>query len=128
MAMVVGRRVLGAYVSALCGGSGLDRKDTAGADEVGDEDWRKAGEETFKSESGEELRKEVVEGVLGEGGMSGWCDEQVSFPIRPYVVSFKLNFQTTILRQLYAHLLEAEEDWLGAARALMQIPLEGGSR
>ena len=36
--------------------------------------------------------------------------------------------QTTVLRHLLSHLLQAEEDWEGAARALMQIPLEGGSR
>lgn len=36
--------------------------------------------------------------------------------------------KTTILRHLLSHILAAEEDWLGAAQALMKIPLEGGSR
>lgn len=39
-----------------------------------------------------------------------------------------LSWQTTTLRHLQAELLEADEDWAGAARALARIPLEGGSR
>ncbi|EIW65430.1 hypothetical protein TREMEDRAFT_17489, partial [Tremella mesenterica DSM 1558] len=36
--------------------------------------------------------------------------------------------QTTVLRYLHAHLLQEEEDWEGAAKVLMNIPLEGGTR
>lgn len=36
--------------------------------------------------------------------------------------------QTIVLRRLQAHLLQKQEDWVGAATALKQIPLEGTSR
>lgn len=82
MALVVGRRVLGAFVIALCAGSGLDPKyyrgaegEEAGGDEVR---WEELGTKGFEGEEGGERRREVVEGVLGGGGAAGWCDEQVS--------------------------------------------------
>ncbi|WVR09684.1 hypothetical protein IAU60_006759 [Kwoniella sp. DSM 27419] len=114
-AMVVGRRVLGAFVTAMCGGTSLERKGTAALaqDEEGSADvnsWEEAGKAAFSGEHGAEVRRDVVEGVLA-GGTNGWCDEQ-----------------TAVLRHLYSHLLSLEEDWLGAAKALMQIPLEGTSR
>ncbi|WWC95077.1 hypothetical protein V866_001929 [Kwoniella sp. B9012] len=116
MAMVVGRRVLGSYVIALCAGTSMDKKGTSAIplDEELSNDQAKyedLGERAFKSENGEEIRRDVVEGVLSGGGLSGWCDEQ-----------------TTVLRHLYSHLLTIEDDFLGAAKALMQIPLEGTSR
>ncbi|WWD19908.1 hypothetical protein CI109_104377 [Kwoniella shandongensis] len=116
MATVVGRRVLGAYVTALCAGTTLPRTGTAALslDEEGSSDvekWDAIGKEAFNGTKGEEVRRDVVEGVLGQGGISGWCDEQI-----------------TVLRHLHSHLLQLEEDWLGAAKALMQIPLEGTSR
>lgn len=33
-----------------------------------------------------------------------------------------------MLRRLQSHILQKQEDWLGAARALMAIPLEGNTR
>ncbi|KAI9634212.1 putative COP9 signalosome complex subunit 4 [Dioszegia hungarica] len=114
MTMVVGRRVLGAYVMALCGGSTISEKDKkiSGGDEGGDESkWEEAGKAAFQGEKGEDVRREVVEGVLDAPGMAGWCDEQ-----------------TTVLRKLYSEILQSDEDWIGAARALIKIPLEGGSR
>jgi COP9 signalosome complex subunit 4 len=81
MTMVVGRRVLGAYVMALCGGSTISEKDKkiSGGDEGGDESkWEEAGKAAFQGEKGEDVRREVVEGVLDAPGMAGWCDEQVS--------------------------------------------------
>ncbi|WWC64888.1 uncharacterized protein I303_107502 [Kwoniella dejecticola CBS 10117] len=116
MAMVVGRRVLGSYVIALCAGTSMDTTGTASItlDDEGsgeNQQFMQAGINAFKSSEGEEVRRDVVEGVLAGGNLSGWCEEQ-----------------TTVLRHLYAHLLQLEEDWLGAAKALMQIPLEGGSR
>ncbi|WWC92001.1 uncharacterized protein L201_006955 [Kwoniella dendrophila CBS 6074] len=114
--MVVGRRVLGLYVISLCSGTSMEKKGTASIslDEEGINDksrYEDLGTQAFKGEKGEEIRRDVVEGVLSGGGLSGWCDEQ-----------------TTVLRHLHSHLLQLEEDWLGAARALMQIPLEGTSR
>ncbi|WVQ94980.1 hypothetical protein IAU59_002072 [Kwoniella sp. CBS 9459] len=116
MAMVVGRRVLGAYVTALSAGTTLERTGTAALslDEEGAEDapqWEQLGQKAFGGEPGAEIRRDVVDRVLGGGSTSGWCDEQ-----------------TTVLRHLQSHLLQLEEDWLGAAKALMQIPLEGSSR
>jgi COP9 signalosome complex subunit 4 len=86
MAMVVGRRVLGAFVIALAAGSGLPKnKSTAlTTDEEGSADistWEKLGDESFSGEKGEEIRMEVVEGVLQAGGISGWCEEQVSYDL-----------------------------------------------
>jgi hypothetical protein len=40
----------------------------------------------------------------------------------------KLISQTTVLRKLYSHILLVDEDFIGAARALIRIPMEGGSR
>jgi COP9 signalosome complex subunit 4 len=80
--MVVGRRVLGAYVMALCGGGGLAEKDkriSGGGEEGGDEiKWEDEGRAAFSGEKGEEVRREVVKGVLEAQGMAGWCEEQVS--------------------------------------------------
>jgi COP9 signalosome complex subunit 4 len=79
MATVVGRRVLGAYVSAMTGGSGMEKiKSNDGESEGDDVEWEKAGEKAFVGEEGGELRKGVVEGVLAGGAGGGWCDEQVS--------------------------------------------------
>ncbi|WVW86469.1 hypothetical protein I302_108517 [Kwoniella bestiolae CBS 10118] len=116
MAMVVGRRVLGSYVISLCAGTSMEKKGTSALpldeDLTNDQPrLEELGQEAFSGEKGEEVRRDVVEGVLGGGGLSGWCDEQ-----------------TTVLRHLHSHLLQLEEDWLGAAKALMQIPLEGTSR
>jgi COP9 signalosome complex subunit 4 len=81
MATVVGRRVLGSFVTALCGGSGMDKLHSAsgGEEAVGDdENWEKFGLEGFQREEGRDVRKSVVEGVLAGGAAGGWCDEQVS--------------------------------------------------
>lgn len=76
MAMVVGRRVLGAFVAALCAGSGLDN--VPAAEDAGDVDWVQLGEQAFTG-TGEDVRSDVVRGVLDEEGMGGWCEEQVRF-------------------------------------------------
>jgi len=79
--MVVGRRVLGDFVSALCGGTDLQKKQSGSGDDVEEEaHWAKTGEEVFEGENGAEIRREVVEGVLA-GALAGWCEEQVR-PIR----------------------------------------------
>lgn len=114
--MASGRRVLEAFVTALSGGSGFDKKSVPGitsSDLSGEETaaWAGAGEEALKGEEGEEARSKVVEGVLEGGVQAGWSDEQV-----------------VVLRFLNSHLLQKEEDWLGAARALTKIPLDGTSR
>jgi COP9 signalosome complex subunit 4 len=73
--MVVGRRVLGDFVSALCGGTDMQKK--ASGDDVEEEaQWAKIGKDVFEGEKGGEIRREVVEGVLA-GGLAGWCEEQV---------------------------------------------------
>lgn len=129
--MVVGRRVLGAYVMALCGGSGMSEQDqrvSGGEDNEDVEKWEEQGKQAFKGEKGEEVRREAVEGVLGAQGMAGWCDEQVSSTCLHIIQYQELKCQTTVLRRLHAHILQQEEDWVGAARALTKIPLEGGSR
>ncbi|OWZ63432.1 COP9 signalosome complex subunit 4 [Cryptococcus neoformans] len=113
--IIVGRRILGAYLVALLAGTTVAQKGTAKVplDEEGQADeaeWVALGKAAFSGEKGEEARRDVVEGVLAAGS-SGWCDEQI-----------------TVLRHLYSHLLMLEEDWEGAARALMPIQLEGGSR
>lgn len=81
--MVVGRRVLGAFVTALCAGSGLPEPSRIRSNEVDEADddakWEKMGREAFAGEQGEDKRREVVEGVLSGGPTGGWCDEQVSF-------------------------------------------------
>lgn len=80
MATVVGRRVLGAFVIALCAGSGISKRTpmSGEAEDGGDEEkWEGMGREAFPGEKGAEMRRDVVEGVL-EGGGTGWCDEQVS--------------------------------------------------
>lgn len=46
-----------------------------------------------------------------EPDLAGWCEEQ-----------------TTTLRHALSLIRQKEEDWYGAARALMNIPLEGGGR
>jgi COP9 signalosome complex subunit 4 len=75
--MVVGRTVLGAYVSALTGGVELAKPSSG--DNVGeDKKWSDIGSEVFKGQDGSERRKEVVEGVLTPGGLASWCEEQVS--------------------------------------------------
>jgi COP9 signalosome complex subunit 4 len=82
MALVVGRRVLGAFVIALSAGSGLEPKYYRGAEgeEAGGDEarWEELGAKGFEGEEGGERRREVVEGVLGGSGAAGWCDEQVS--------------------------------------------------
>lgn len=124
--MVVGRRVLGAYVNALAGGTGLKGKPSG--DDVEDEaKWAKIGEEAFKGESGAEQRGAIVEALLSAEGLAGWCEEQVSgrrFSDR----GCQLMAQITTLRHLQSELLQADEEWAAAARALARIPLEGGSR
>jgi hypothetical protein len=76
--MVVGRRVLGDFVSALCAGTELQRKTNGSEDDVEEEaQWAKVGEEAFRGEKGGETRQEIVEGVLSGGGLAGWCEEQV---------------------------------------------------
>ncbi|KAL7420467.1 hypothetical protein Q5752_004417 [Cryptotrichosporon argae] len=108
MAMVVGRRVLGSLVIALAAGTGVDR---APAEDVEDAaKWAALGQQAFATDAGAEVRRDAVDGIF-EAETSGWCDEQ-----------------TTTLRHLQSHLLATEEDWVGAARALQRIPLEGGSR
>ena len=130
-AIAVGRRALGAYAAALCGGSGLEDKYTSLlVDGVGKEDHEKygaLGAATFASESGREARSEVLEGLELSSLRSGWHDEQVGW--QPSLQSRRgLIPQTTVLRHLQAHLLQQEEDWLAAARVLMTVPLEGTSR
>lgn len=101
--MVVGRRVLGAFVLAITAGLGLEADDKDGDKAK----WESAGG-VFKDR--EDARKAVIEGVL-EGESSGWCEEQ-----------------TTLLRRAQSIILQNEEDWSGAADALIRIPLDGGSR
>jgi COP9 signalosome complex subunit 4 len=112
MAMVVGRRVLGSYVAALCGGSGLNASGkevdptdisagAAGSVTSGDEEWWKKGEEVFIGDEGEELRKAVVEGVLNPGGMTGWCDEQVSGASQPSLAMLWCGGTSSSARQQY---------------------------
>ena len=88
--MAVGRRVLDSYVLALCAGSGFDIKSVSGytpaEDAVNEQDishWTSLGTSAFATERGEEVRKEVVEGVVEGGASAGWCDEQVSGLIEP---------------------------------------------
>lgn len=103
MAMVVGRRVLSTYVTALAAGL-----DVATDDEAEDKErWTELGTAAFGDE---DLHKAVIVGIL-DGDLAGWCEEQ-----------------TTALRHALSQLLQAEEDWLGAARALMKIPMDGSSR
>ncbi|ORX40506.1 putative COP9 signalosome complex subunit 4 [Kockovaella imperatae] len=106
--MVTARRVFDSLVLVLCAGTPLQ---TVKATEGEDEKWLEKGKNAFAGENGHELRREAVEGVREAGQGVTWCDEQM-----------------TTLSRLEAHLLEQEEDWLGAARALIRIPLEGTSR
>lgn len=83
--MAVGRRILDSYVLALCAGSGFDIKSVAGytpaEDAVNEQDishWTSLGTSAFGTDRGEEVRKDVVEGVVDGGASAGWCDEQVS--------------------------------------------------
>jgi hypothetical protein len=78
--MVVGRRVLGDFVSALCGGSELAKKQSGGDEE--EQKWAVTGKEVFDTEEGKAIRQEVVEGVLTPGGLAGWCEEQVRYEAR----------------------------------------------
>ncbi|WOO80576.1 COP9 signalosome complex subunit 4 [Vanrija pseudolonga] len=104
MAMVVGRRVLGDYVAALA--AGTDYRPTLAAEADDDRaKWDAAGLAAFTGR--DDVRREVVEGVLA-GDLAGWCEEQ-----------------TTALRHVLSGILQRDEDWLGAARALMRIPLDG---
>ena len=115
------------YVTALCAGSGFDKRATPGQSEKEEDEaeWDELGKKAFEGVKGEEVRNAVVEGLLSRGGGSGWCDEQVSR------ISFErrsADIQVIVLRRLWSFLLCKEEDWQGAARALSQIPLEGTSR
>lgn len=81
--MVVGRRVLGLYVISLCSGTSMEKTGTASIslDEEGLNDKSKyedLGKNAFSGDKGEEVRGNIVEGVLSGGGLSGWCDDQVS--------------------------------------------------
>ncbi|KLT39383.1 hypothetical protein CC85DRAFT_265478 [Cutaneotrichosporon oleaginosum] len=96
--LVAGRRVLGAFVAALTSGLMHDAEDEA--------KWTTLGAVFAKHEGS---RKAIIEGVLGD--YAGWCEEQ-----------------TTRLRRAQSAILQNEEDWAGAADALIRIPLEGGSR
>ncbi|TYJ52145.1 hypothetical protein B9479_007270 [Cryptococcus floricola] len=112
---VLGRRVLGAFLVAVTAGTTLELKGTATIplDEEGEGDkakWEELGKQAFQGEKGEEARREVVEGIL-QGGNLGGSDEQVA-----------------VLRHLNSHLLTLEEDYEGAARALMAIQVDSGSR
>lgn len=81
MAMVVGRQVLSAFVLALCAGSGVSEKvlNYVLADSsIERQKWESLGQNAFKGDRGEEVRGEVVDGVLAGGSGSGWCDDQVS--------------------------------------------------
>lgn len=112
--MVVGRRVLGAFVSALIAGVELPATSSGGGEERDDDKakWEAAGVRAFGRVEGEDgaARKAVLEGVL-QGESAGWCEEQ-----------------TTVMRRAQSSILQNEEDWSGAADALMHIPLDGGSR
>jgi COP9 signalosome complex subunit 4 len=113
MAMVVGRRVLGAFVSALSAGLELDltlEGESTDEDKAEVARWAEAGAVFSKSPEAEDVRRTVVEQVL-QPELAGWCEEQ-----------------TTALRHAHAAILMREEEWLEAARALMKIPLDGGSR
>ena len=111
MAMVVGRRVLGAFVTALSSGLEVPAPADDGEDETEERArWTEAGKVFTTSEENEEIRRTVIEQVL-QPELAGWCEEQ-----------------TTTLRHAHAAILMANDDWLGAARALMKIPLDGGSR
>lgn len=57
-------------------------KKISGGEEGGDEGkWEEVGKAAFVGEKGQDLRRDVVEGVLAAQGMAGWCDEQVSFAV-----------------------------------------------
>ena len=75
--MVVGRRVLGDFVSALCGGAESAKKQSGGDEE--EQKWAVTGKEVFDTEEGKVIRQEVVEGILTPGGLAGWCEEQVRY-------------------------------------------------
>ena len=75
--MVVGRRVLSDFASALCGGTDLQKKQV-GDDAEEEAKWSKIGQDVFGTDEGKEQRQEVVEGVLTPGGLAGWCEEQAS--------------------------------------------------
>lgn len=75
--MVVGRRVLGSLVTALCGGISIKQKSSSDdADEEGK--WDKIGSKAFSGQQGAEIRGQVVDGILESDSMAGWCEEQVS--------------------------------------------------
>lgn len=83
--IIVGRRILGAYLVALLAGTTVAQKGTAKVplDEEGQADeaeWVALGKAAFSGEKGEEARRDVVEGVLAAGS-SGWCDEQVGIMV-----------------------------------------------
>jgi len=84
VATVVGRRVLGIFVIALCSGSGFERTGSISTenDDLGDENkWIMMGRDAFEGNKGEEIRRDIVVGVLSGGNTGGWCDEQVSSSI-----------------------------------------------
>jgi len=87
--MVVGRRVLGDFVSALCGGSELAKKQS-GDDE--EQKWAVTGKEVFDTDEGKSIRQEVVEGVLIPGGLAGWCEEQVRHPAGEGKVADEIDY------------------------------------
>lgn len=76
---VASRRALTLFVLALCAASGMEGAPTPGAGAEGKQDLEvmQLGEAAFSGETGQEKRREVVEGVL-QGGTATWCDEQVS--------------------------------------------------
>lgn len=64
-------------------------KKISGGEEGGDEGkWEEVGKAAFVGEKGQDLRRDVVEGVLAAQGMAGWCDEQVSW-VADETISFK---------------------------------------
>jgi hypothetical protein len=87
--MVVGRRVLGDFVSALCGGSELAKKQSSDEEE---QKWAVTGKEVFDTEEGKVMRQEVVEGVLTPGGLAGWCEEQVPHPAGEGKVADEIDY------------------------------------
>jgi hypothetical protein len=86
--MVVGRRVLGAFVTSLCAGSGMEN--APAVEDATEVDWETLGKEAFQDD---DVRLDVVKGVLVQDGMGGWCEEQVGDQL--YDCRLTLDYDTS---------------------------------